>query len=315
MRSRSNGASAARRLNPSSSPDGGEKARRRTPGRPLPPARGRTRACTSRRARAARRRRGPRTQRRLAEEPGEMNDLRREKARGVADELVDHVRLRRVERPAVVAHVLRREEHPAAERRQKSSRRDQPADRQHLDARDSSRASVDLRELRHAAGVERELVGRGAPLAHGRRAVQRRRGSPRRAARLPAPRPCSRRAAPVRLRGTRARAGRSRCAARGTPGRGSPDDRDRAGRARRSPPACTAGGRTIGSDIGRLCPASPACRRIFRFRSSEAGPARITGDILRPCNPPGPVGAGEPLLRVRARQRKGASHQELRPRR
>ena len=116
---------------------------------------------------------GIRTERRLSEEPRETNDLRGEEARGVADELVDDVGLRRVERHAVVPDVLRREEHAASERTEEASRGDQSPHGQHVDARALRELLVDCDELRDLAAVEVELGGRFPPLADAQPLVER----------------------------------------------------------------------------------------------------------------------------------------------
>ena len=71
----------------------------------------------------------------------------------MTDELVDDVRLRRVERRAVMAHVLRREEHPATEVREERPWRHETGHGVHTHAgARCGETVVHLRELRHPLG-------------------------------------------------------------------------------------------------------------------------------------------------------------------
>src|SRR5256885_4910315 len=77
---------------------------------------------------------------------------------GVPDQLVHHVRLRRVERPARMADVLGGEEDPATEMPEEGAVRDQPRDGLHGEAGRTPQDLVHLGELRDALAVEAHQV-------------------------------------------------------------------------------------------------------------------------------------------------------------
>ena len=74
--------------------------------------------------------------------------------RRVSDQLVDHVGLRRVERPAGMPHVLRGEEHAAGEVAEEGAIADQAGNRLHAEAGRALEGAVHLGELRHPLAVE-----------------------------------------------------------------------------------------------------------------------------------------------------------------
>src|SRR3954470_24101230 len=79
--------------------------------------------------------------------------------RRVSDELVDDVRLRRVERPAGVANILSGEKDAAAEMAQKGAVGHQPRDWLHREARRAGEGPIDIRKVRDALAIERDERG------------------------------------------------------------------------------------------------------------------------------------------------------------
>ena len=162
---------------------------------------------------------------RLAGQPVQLRERRRGQQVPVADDLVDDVRLGRVERARRVAHVLGRVEQPVRQRPVELAQRHQPRRRRVVEARQRPQPVADQVEARHAVGRQVERGLRGEELVDRQLVVLGRQLARRPCARPPARPRCSGPGAPADPASTRARAPRSRCA-----GPGSPDRRRRGGR-------------------------------------------------------------------------------------
>src|SRR3954470_22675975 len=79
--------------------------------------------------------------------------------RRVPDELVDDVRLRRVEGPAGMPNILSGEEDATSEMPEKGAVGHQPRDRLHREARRASEDPIDFGKLRDALAIERDERG------------------------------------------------------------------------------------------------------------------------------------------------------------
>ena len=95
----------------------------------------------------------------LAGRPGrgvEVGELRVRQRVAMADDLVDHVRLRRVQRHGWMAHVLRRQEAPVAERAVELADRGQPGSGLDAPTGELLQPPRHVGELRHAVGRQGE---------------------------------------------------------------------------------------------------------------------------------------------------------------
>ena len=96
----------------------------------------------------------------------------------MADQLVHDVGLRRVERPARVAHILGREKPGMREGAEEGAIADQPRHRPHGEPRRPHQRGVDVLELRHQLAVESEGAGCIAVLGARVLLVERRQTGP-----------------------------------------------------------------------------------------------------------------------------------------
>src|SRR3954468_12384447 len=92
--------------------------------------------------------------------------------RRVPDELVDDVRLRRVERPAGMPDILSGEEDATPEMPEKGAVGNQPRDWLHREPRRASESPIDIGKLRDALAIERNERGALQVLAAGIALVQ-----------------------------------------------------------------------------------------------------------------------------------------------